>query len=65
MAEKNIVGTVAVVLAAVGAINWGLAVFNLNLVTLILGSVPILVQVVYALVGISGLVLLYSYFTMK
>ena len=46
---------VAVVLSNIGAINWGLAVFDWNLVTLLLGSWPVVVKVVYALVGISGI----------
>jgi uncharacterized membrane protein YuzA (DUF378 family) len=46
---------VAIVLANIGALNWGLAVFNLNLVTLLLGAWPVVVKIVYALVGISGI----------
>ena len=48
---------IATILVIVGALNWGLVgLLDLNLVTLILGSVPILVQVVYILVGLSALV---------
>ena len=46
---------VAFVLVIVGALNWGLvALFNLNLVTTLLGSIPSLVTPVYALVGVSA-----------
>jgi uncharacterized membrane protein YuzA (DUF378 family) len=52
-------------LVIVGALNWGLVgVGNLleanwNLVSLLLGSVPILENLVYILVGIAGLYELY------
>lgn len=43
-------------LVIVGALNWGLVgLFNFNLVTTLLGSVPMLVRVVYILVGVAGL----------
>ncbi len=46
------------ILAAVGALNWGLTVFEFNLVNWLLGSVPMLENAVYLIVGISGLLLL-------
>jgi uncharacterized protein len=40
----------------VGALNWGLVgFFDFNLVNAILGSMPTLERVVYALVGLSAL----------
>ena len=43
------------VLAAVGALNWGLvAFFGLNLVERALGSVPHGPKVAYGLIGLSG-----------
>ncbi len=47
----------AMVLAAIGAINWGLVAIgdNWNLVELIFGSWPIVVTILYALVGLSGI----------
>jgi uncharacterized protein len=42
-------------LVIIGGLNWGLAVFNINLVTAIFGSWPTVVNVVYALVGLSAL----------
>ncbi len=54
---------IAVILAAVGAINWLLvAFFNVNLITKILGDMTTGAKAVYALVGISGLLLLLSLF---
>jgi uncharacterized protein len=55
------IGTVARWLVIIGAINWGLAGVggflgsNLNLVNLILGSIPAVENLVYVLVGLSGL----------
>ena len=47
---------VAYVLIILGAINWGLVgAFKLDLVQLILGTTPALVQLVYILIGLSGL----------
>ena len=45
---------VAVVLANVGAINWGLVAMNFNLVDWLanLISLPILATIIYALVGL-------------
>lgn len=47
------------ILAGVGALNWGLVTyFNMNLVTQILGDGTMPAKIVYALVGISGLITL-------
>lgn len=56
---------VAAVLANIGAINWGLAVFDFNLVTALLGAWPVVVKTVYAIVGLSGLYCLYKLFMNK
>ncbi len=53
----KLVDLLARILVIVGAINWGLMIFDINLVTLLLGSIPILVKVVYALVAASGIYL--------
>ncbi|MBI2405570.1 DUF378 domain-containing protein [Candidatus Microgenomates bacterium] len=48
-------GTLAWWLLVVGALNWGLVgLLNLNVVELILGSWPVIVRIVYILVGLSG-----------
>jgi len=50
---------VAWYLLVVGGLNWGLiGLLNLNLVTMLLGSWPMLVSLVYVLVGVSALWLL-------
>ncbi len=51
------VDLIAKILVIVGGINWGLTIFDLNLVTLIF-RVDWLVNVVYALVAISALYLI-------
>ena len=46
----------ALILIIIGAINWGMiGIFDINLVELIFGADTILTNVIYALVGISGL----------
>lgn len=55
----------AYVLVTVGALNWGLiGAFRFDLVQTILGTSPALVQLVYVLVGLSGLYMLWK-MTMK
>ena len=46
----------ALILIIIGAINWGMiGIFDINLVELVFGADTILTNVIYALVGISGL----------
>jgi len=53
-------------LVVIGAINWGLVgVFRFNLVTFLLGSWPIIVTIVYLLVGLAGLWGAYAMLTNK
>lgn len=49
--------TIALILVIVGGLNWGLVAFDFNLVTFLLGSVPLLVTLVYLLVGLSAVYL--------
>ena len=47
---------IAGALVIVGALNWGLiGVFNFNLVSKVFGEMSLLSRVIYALVGIAGL----------
>lgn|GEM_PF-1355115 len=46
------------ILASIGAINWLLVAFNWNLVEALLGFSPLLVNAVYVIVGISGVLIL-------
>jgi uncharacterized membrane protein YuzA (DUF378 family) len=47
---------ITLILVIIGAINWGLVgLFEWNLVEAIFGGVPVLVRIIYILVGLSGL----------
>jgi uncharacterized membrane protein YuzA (DUF378 family) len=58
MSSLNALGKIAWVLVIVGGLNWGLVGINAewNLVEMLLGAWPMVVKVVYLLVGISALV---------
>ncbi|MGL5480014.1 MAG: DUF378 domain-containing protein [Clostridium sp.] len=52
----RVIDKIALLLVIIGAVNWGLiGLFNLNLVSLLFGVGTILSNIVYILVGISGL----------
>ncbi|OGH21172.1 MAG: hypothetical protein A2186_03100 [Candidatus Levybacteria bacterium RIFOXYA1_FULL_41_10] len=56
----ELLGTLLVI---VGALNWGLmGLLNLNVVNMVLGGWPVVEQVVYILVGVSGLWLLWDWY---
>jgi len=53
----NTLYKVCLTLVIIGAINWGMVgLFDVNLVSLLFGKDSILTNIVYALVGISGLI---------
>ena len=53
----KIVDKIALALIIIGAINWGLiGLFNFNLVEMIFGTGSLLSQIIYILVGITGLI---------
>jgi uncharacterized protein len=59
----RIIHWVTWILVVIGALNWGLfGLFQLDLVNLVLGSVPLLAKIVYVLVGLSGLWMVVSKF---
>ena len=54
-----IIKIVAYILVIIGALNWGLVgFFGLDLVAKLLGDMSVLSRTVYALVGLSAIVLL-------
>ena len=60
MLRFNTIDWVALILTIVGAINWGLiGLFGFNLVTALFGWAPMLVSIIYVLVGLGGLWLIY------
>ncbi|MDO8482258.1 MAG: DUF378 domain-containing protein [bacterium] len=52
---------VTFLLLIVGGLNWGLTAVGYNVVEMLLGSWPVVVQVVYILVGLSAIVELVSH----
>lgn len=53
---------ITLIIAIVGAINWGLVgAFNFNLVAALFGADSGLTRLVYSLVGLSGLYQLYPF----
>ncbi|MBI2042942.1 DUF378 domain-containing protein [Candidatus Pacearchaeota archaeon] len=57
---------VAMILVIVGGLNWGLVgLLNYNLVESLLGSWPLVVKIVYDLVGLAALYSIYAMFMMK
>lgn len=56
---------IATILLIVGGLNWGLVgAMNYNLVESLLGSWPLVVKIVYDLVGLAALYSIYHVFTM-
>lgn len=58
--NRKILMQVAMVLTAVGALNWGLAELGYNLVSMLLDNMPMLQSIVYYAIGVSGLYSLYE-----
>ena len=59
MVNKNL-DMIADWLLVIGGLNWGLTIFNMNLVTMLLPST--MANIVYGLVGIAAIVKLPSLF---
>ena len=61
----KVIDWVAMVLVIVGGLNWGLVgAMNYNLVESLLGSWPLVVKIVYDLVGLAALYSIYHVITM-
>ena len=55
--ERNWLSWITIILVIVGALNWGLVgTFDFNLVSAIFGAVMWLENLIYILVGLSGIV---------
>lgn len=59
--EKSVLDWIALVLVIIGGLNWGLAVFDFNLVDAILGA-GVIAKIVYALVGLAAIYMIYFLF---
>ena len=57
----NIVRIIAYILVIIGAINWGLiGILDFDLVAFLFGEMTIFTRIIYGLVGISGLIVLFT-----
>jgi uncharacterized protein len=57
---------VAIILSAIGAINWGLVgLFDFNLVSALFGPMSTVSRIIYVVIGLSGLYLLFAAATME
>jgi hypothetical protein len=57
---------VAIVLAVIGAVNWGLVgLFDWNLVSAIFGPMSTVSRIIYVLVGLAGLYLVFAAATLE
>ncbi len=57
MAKLAPLDLLAIVLVIVGGLNWGLYAFGYNLVSILLGWMPILEKVVYVVVALAAIYL--------
>lgn len=63
IAMLKVLDIVAAVLVIVGALNWGLVgFFDFNLVTALFGTLPVLVKIIYILIGLSAVYQIFHYF---
>lgn len=54
--KRDIISLIALILIIVGGLNWLLVgLFSFNLVTTLFGAVPILVTIIYTLVGLAAI----------
>lgn len=54
--KRDIISLIALILIIVGGLNWLLVgLFNFNLVTTLFGALPILVTIIYTLVGLAAI----------
>ena len=59
MANKSWLDWLTLVLVIIGALNWGLVAFGINLVNILFGWNNIVENLIYILVGLSGLYMIY------
>ena len=57
MAKLAPLDLLAIVLVIVGGLNWGLYAFGYNLVSILLGWMPILEKVIYVVVALAAIYL--------
>ena len=62
MIEKNPVDMAAKLLLIVGGLDAGLSMAGINVLGIIFGSIPLLLSLIYILVGLAALYSLYTIF---
>lgn len=61
--KKSALDWICLILVIVGGLNWGLfGAFSFDLVKAIFGSIPMLVTIIYDLVGLAALYMIYYLF---
>ena len=53
--NMKVLHMIAFILLVIGGLNWLLVAFNYNLVEMIFGGAPVVVQIIYILVGLSAI----------
>ena len=55
--ELTVLDKIALILVVIGGLNWGLIAISpmYDLIQLLLGSIPVLAQLVYLLVGVAAI----------
>lgn len=55
---------IALIFTVIGAVNWGLiGFFDFNLVTTLFGDTSMLTRIIYMIVGIAGIINIYTLFS--
>jgi|688.fasta_scaffold68774_4 uncharacterized membrane protein YuzA (DUF378 family) len=60
MSTQQTIYLIACILAAIGAINWGLSVHGINLVATVSMGSTLAEKIIYYIVALAGLYLLYA-----
>lgn len=60
---KKTIDLIALILLIIGGINWGLVgAFDFNVVQAIFGSIQIVADIIYVLIGISAIYGIFAFF---
>ena len=62
---KNPIDLISMILVIIGALNIGIVAFGTDVLKLTFGSIPILEQIVYIIIGLAGLWLIYAIWMKK
>jgi uncharacterized membrane protein YuzA (DUF378 family) len=64
MAKMKWYDSLAFILLVIGGINWGLSIWDVNLVSMIFGT-GLFADIIYGLVGVSAIYGVFSFFKLK